>query len=352
MEKRFGAVLLSLVMLFTSCCTARKKAEEEPTVPPKREGVALIITGAAARIPQEAALLEELDMRGLLKDVVFISGDSSGALNAVMLNGVLSGRMTWTQYKNILFSLKNEDIFLRSGKRLPVDTSPARRLYSRVVEDTFGYKTIGELPIATSITITRLKDLGLRKTAYRMCSKKINAESDPSLGLVDILMATSSVPVVFPPAKIAGATTIPDIDYVDGGAGEDYVPYAALLEFEKYRGLGVDKVYIVSRASDRVPELSEELKELGVNDHKFFDDLGISFDALANRKLRERLDAYREEAPELAERTYIWRPEFKQSFLLFDFSHLKDQYTATSDWAKTHDPVPLSEYLAAHPEKR
>jgi hypothetical protein len=28
-----------------------------------------------------------------LKDVVFISGVSSGALNAVMLNGILSGKM-------------------------------------------------------------------------------------------------------------------------------------------------------------------------------------------------------------------------------------------------------------------
>jgi predicted acylesterase/phospholipase RssA len=54
---------------------------------PKRSGTAIIMTGAAARIPQEAALLEELYNRQLLKNVVFISGVSSGALNAVALNG-------------------------------------------------------------------------------------------------------------------------------------------------------------------------------------------------------------------------------------------------------------------------
>jgi hypothetical protein len=61
------------------------------------------MTGAAARIPQEAALLEELYNRGLLKNVVFISGVSSGALNAVMLNGILSREMTWKEYKNDYF---------------------------------------------------------------------------------------------------------------------------------------------------------------------------------------------------------------------------------------------------------
>jgi predicted acylesterase/phospholipase RssA len=94
-----------------------------------RNGVAVIMTGAAARITQETALLEELDKRGLLKNVVFISGVSSGALNAVMLNGILSGKMTWNEYKNILFNLKNSDIFTQEGKKIPLNTSPARQLF-------------------------------------------------------------------------------------------------------------------------------------------------------------------------------------------------------------------------------
>jgi len=348
-----SAILLSAALCaLLSSCPRRDQSASGPAAPPERSGTAVIITGAAARIPQEAALLEELDARGLLKDLVFISGDSSGALNAVALNGVLTGRMTWDQYKSLLFGITNGDIFAQNAKRLPVDTSPARALYARVVEDRLGFRTIGELPYTTAISITRLKDLGLEKTAYRMCSRKINEESDPSLGLVDILMASSAFPVVFPPVRIRGVSTIPDIEYVDGGAGEDYIPYAALLEFEKHRGQGVDTVFIISRKNDGVPEISEELALLGLNDHKLLDDLGISFDAVANRRMLKSLESYRGKAPELAARTYVWKPEYDQNFLLFDFSRLKDQYDLTTRWAKNHDPVPLGEYLAGSANKR
>ena len=163
-----------------------------------RSGIAVILTGAAARIPQEAALLEELDRRGLLKNLVFISGVSSGALNSVVLNGILSGKMSWDDYKTILFNLKNKNIFVQDGRKLPVNTSPSRELYKSLVEDKLGYFRIGDLPITTGISFTHLKDLDLKKTVYRMCSRKINQETDTTLNLVDIMMATSAFPLVFP----------------------------------------------------------------------------------------------------------------------------------------------------------
>ena len=83
-----------------------KVKNSEGDFPNPRNGVAVLMTGAGGRIPQEAALLEELDKRGLLKNLVFISGVSSGALNSVVLNGILSGKITWEEYKNILFELK------------------------------------------------------------------------------------------------------------------------------------------------------------------------------------------------------------------------------------------------------
>ncbi len=314
----------------------------------RRSGVALIITGAAARIPQEAALLQALDERGLLKDLVFISGDSSGALNAVALNAILSGRMSWKGYREILSGLHNEDIFIQTGKKIPVDTSPLRALLTRVIEGEMGYTSIGELPIPTTITITRLNGLGLEKTAFRMCSKKINAESDPSLSLVDILMASTAFPVVFPPARIRNAVTIPNTEYVDGGAGEDYVPFEALLEFERARGKGVERVYIVSRKDDTVPEISEELRGLGVNDYGVFDRIGISMDSVASRRLAQHLMVYVKAAPELAAHTFIWKPDFPGSFLLFNFNALEAQWAATEAWAAINAPISLEQYLAEH----
>jgi predicted acylesterase/phospholipase RssA len=310
-----------------------------------RKGVAVILTGAAARIPQEAALLEELDKRGLLKNVVFISGVSSGALNAVMLNGIISKKITWWDYRKILYGIKNSNVFEQYSHSFPLNTSPLRELYTRIFEKRLGYYTIGDLPVTTAISFTNIKKLPLKRTVYRMCSRKINEETDTTLNLVDILMASSAFPIVFQPARIKNATTIPDVEYIDGGVGDDQVPFHALLEFEKHRGIGVEKVYIISRKGDSGPAISQELKGFGIDDDGVFDEINISYDTFLKRGIIKRLEEYAKEAPELVPLTYIWIPEFKEDFLMFNFENLKEQYELTTRWAKTNGPKPLSEYL-------
>lgn len=348
--KRIALLFILIVSIIIIFLFLRKKNPliEETVFEEPRQGVAVIITGAAARIPQEAALLEELDRRGLLKDLVFISGASSGALNSVVLNGILSHKLSWKDYKKLLSNLKTDNIFVQQGKHLPVNTSPARNLYKKVAEEKLGYHSIGDLPFTTSISITHLEDAFLKKTSFRMCSRKINTETDTTLSLVDIMMASSAFPIVFPSVKIKNATTIPDIEYVDGGVGEDHVPFRALLEFEKHRGKGVEKVFIISRKSDNVPELSEELQGLGINDKGLFDRLGISFDAFLRKGFINQLHAYSEVAPELITRSYVWIPELDTNYLLFNFDNLKEQYDLTSQWAKNHDPLPLSKFLISN----
>jgi predicted acylesterase/phospholipase RssA len=236
--KKSVLFLIAIVTVGILLATGDRQYKEfkESNFSKPRNGVAVIMTGAAARIPQEAALLEELNKRGLLKKLVFISGVSSGALNSVALNGILSGRMTWNEYKNILFTLKNSDIFVQKGKKLPLDTSPARELFKRVFEKKLGYYKIGDLPYFTSISFTHLSDIDLNKKVYRMCSRKINEETDTTLSIVDIVMASTAFPLAFPAVRINRAKTIPDVEYVDGGVGDDHVPFHALLEFEKMRG--------------------------------------------------------------------------------------------------------------------
>jgi predicted acylesterase/phospholipase RssA len=349
--KRLGIIVLLFILTFCLLMALpgrKKKPVPEKSLVSSRNGVAVILTGAAARIPQEAALLEELDRRGLLKNLVFISGVSSGALNSVMLNGILSHKITWEQYREILYNLKNSDIFIREKGKIPVNTAPARELYKKIFEDRLGYKTIGDLPVPTAISFTHLHDMDMRKTVYRMCSRKINPESDTTLSLVDIVMASSAFPLVFPPVRIPDVTTIPDEEYVDGGIGEDHVPYKALLEFEQYRGEGVAKVYIVSRKNDSIPEVSEELQGLGINDKGLFDKLGFSIDAILAKGILRHLEDYAEDAPKLLPITDVWIPGFKEDFLLFNFDNLKEQYEITSQWARSNDPMSLGDYLVPH----
>ena len=338
-------LVLATVLSFHNRC---EPSVQKTNYPKPRNGVAVILTGAAARIPQEAALLEELDRRGILKDLVFISGVSSGALNSVVLNGILSGKISWEDYKNILFNLRNQDVFIQDKRKIPVNTAPVRKLFQSVVEDKLDYMNIGDLPIFTSISITHVKDLDLKKTVYRLCSRKINEESDTTLNLVDVMMASTSFPVVFPSIRIKNVKTIPDVNYVDGGVGEDQVPYHALLEFEKFRGAGVETVYIISRKSDSIPELSEELKGLGINDKGLFDKLGVSLDAMLSKGIVKKVESFVASEPDLRPNIYIWIPDFSANFMLFDFNSLKEQYLLTSQWARTHDPVPVDDFLSKY----
>jgi predicted acylesterase/phospholipase RssA len=345
MKKLAIPLILILVIVIYSILASLKKDDTKGEIFQKRSGTAIIMTGAAARIPQEAALLEELYNRGLMNNVVFISGVSSGALNSVALNGILSGKMTWDEYKKILFGIRNSDIFIQEGKKLPVNTDPERQLLINVAEKRLGFHTIGDLPFMTEISITNLKDLDMKAKVYRMCSRKINDDTDLSLSIVDILMASTSFPVAFPPVRIKNVKTIPDVEYVDGGVGDDHIPYQALLEFEKYRGEGVKRIYIISRKSDSIPAISEELSALGINDRKIFDDLGVSFDNIMKKGFIKRLKDFSREAPELIPLTYIWVPDFKKDFLMFNFDKLQEQYDLTTSWAKTHEPILLEKYL-------
>jgi predicted acylesterase/phospholipase RssA len=344
-------ILASLLVLALLLFIPGKDKITEPPVR-KRSGTAIIMTGAAARIPQEAALLEELYNRKLLNNVVFISGVSSGALNSVALNAILSNKITWEEYKAILFAIKNSDIYIQEGRKLPVNTEPERELLTNIVEKKLGYHAIGDLPFMTEISITNLKAFNLQKKIYRMCSRKINEETDTTLSIVDLLMASSSIPIAFPEVRIRDVYTIPDVKYVDGGVGDDHLPYHALLEFERKRGIGVEKVYIISRKSDSIPAVSEELKVLGINDRKLFDDLGVSIDDIMKKGIIKRLKALKTEAPELVPLTYIWIPDFHRDFLMFNFDNLKEQYTMTTEWARNNNPVPMEEYLKPYYNER
>lgn len=315
------------------------------------EGTAVLITGAAARIPQEAALLESLYNNGMLHHVVFIAGVSSGALNTVMLNAILTKKITWNEYRNILFNINDSDIYRSKDKKLPVDTAPLKSLLTSILHDKLGYFRIGDLPVPSAISITDIDILKLIRRNYRLSNLKINPESDPSLDLVEILMASTAFPIVFPGVRIDNAPTLPDHDFIDGGLVDDHVPYTSLLQFIKYRGQSVDTVIIVSRKSVLHPDLSEELLTLGINDKGLMDKLGISPEDFLMSAFIKGLRSLQKEAPDLAKRTLVYIPDFEQNFLMLNFNDLEEQYRTTSEWAARNKPVSLEQFLNSEEKK-
>jgi predicted acylesterase/phospholipase RssA len=342
MKIRITALTIISVLFLQGCNSTQSQPRQ--LLPP--DGTAIIITGAAARIPQEAALLEQLYNEGQLNDVVFISGASSGALNTVMLNAILSKKITWKQYIGWLDKIRNNDIYISEGRKLPVDIEPLRHFLTRIVNDSLGYYQMKDLPITSAISITDINMLGMHKKNYRLSNKKINSESDSNLNIVDVLMASTAFPLVFPEERIPNATTLPDHSFADGGIGDDHIPFEGLLDFIRYREQSVKQVIIVSRKSDLEPDVSEELKTLGITDKGFFDKLGISLDEILYKGFIKAMKTMQKEAPELANRTMVYIPDFPNNFLLLDFNDLTEQYNVTKSWAQKHNPVPMEEYLS------
>ena len=343
-------ILLVLIYVGILINTILARPEIETHSYQKRSGTAIVITGAAARIAQEAALLEQLHKTGWLNKVSFISGSSSGALNTVMLNAIIENKISWKSYDSLLFSLTNDDIFIRTGRSLPVDNTPYYNLLTRVINDTLGYRHLGDLPIASAISISDISALPPHSKTYRLSNVKINDESNPNFNLVEALMASSAIPFIFPPARFKEPFGLPNSSFVDGGLADDHLPFESVLQFEKYRNIGVDTLIIVSRKCDTKPGINDEIQNFGNNDSRIQAKLGIWLENIAKNNFIKSMKEIQQEYPELAARTYVNIPDFPDNFPLLNFNYMKEQYEVTSAWAMSHKPIKLDQYLAENAE--
>ena len=115
-------VLLFFVFLIALGCSKSKEETINPI--PFGGGKAILISGAGGKIPQLISLLRAMEEKGNLKGIKFIGGLSSGSIVSVLLNGVLSKKITWDEIYDFLDKLKNPDIFTANGT-LPVNISPS-----------------------------------------------------------------------------------------------------------------------------------------------------------------------------------------------------------------------------------
>lgn len=312
------------------------------------KGTAIVIAGAASRIPQEAALLEQLDKTGWLKNVTFISGVSSGALNTVMLNAIITGKFTWERYKKILFSLSNEQIYLKHKKKIPFDTKPLNYLLMKIIHDSLGYSVIGDLPIPSAVSAIGIKVRSLEFRTMRFSNKPLNPESNSGYDLVDVLMASTAIPAVFPPVKIKNAPDFPDLTFIDGGAAEDHLPYEALIQYINYSGKSPERLVIVNKKYDSEDGIRQELEAMGLKDNRLMQRLGLFMHQYTENAFMTKLQELQKHHPDLASRTYVYTPEFGKDFALLNFNAMKEQYDLASDWAKNNQPEFLSQYLSKH----
>jgi predicted acylesterase/phospholipase RssA len=311
--------------------------------------IGFAISGAASRIAQEMVLLKHLVQgrafhesqdRPIIPDV--ISGSSSGALNAVALNAILlcegltgttprDCEFNWESYQEHLSGLGNHDVYVGGGiipeamkivrQGAIFDTRPLRELLELLVNEQMNFYSLGDLPVKTYISVVE-RDTG---HVHRLCS-----QTHEDLSIVDVLMASTSIPVAFPPQHLVVPGSQKPVPCFDGGVGVDGIPVNALRD-ERCEDLYVIRpmAYDPHKPSNKTSHLARfQIVSTAVRASEYLRESLLSF-ALC-RAVRYA-----------GSTAYCYMPKLSYNYNLLDFACGREQIEETLRWVEDPGNTPL-----------
>ncbi len=316
---------------------------------------AILLTGAAARISQEVAMLDQLMAhKGLVidQDDTMLAGFSSGSLNVLALNGCFrkDQPLSWEDYykKEVLWPLKTSDVF--TFKLPPFNTDPLRHKLDSVLKK-FGYANLEDLPFYSWVLTFSKREL---ETLWA-CSKN---KAESGVILSDLFMSSTAIPVVFPGQKI-GVTKglksdFPGGKFLDGGTGGQF------KRFDEHLGKYVldhgsfEEMYIISpmRAKDEdqiEDHLTKTTEKHGISLN--LDSISLSSISIHSfNKFLKKLQRWNaDHKVPLARNIYVSIPNVDENFSMLNFDIEKEEYDAVMAWANKnpdHIAMPLDEYIS------
>ncbi len=387
--------------------------------------VGFVIAGAAALIPQELALAKTL-IEGLNPQwggpVVpqILAGTSSGSLSATILNGVLQwkagkGTFDWKTMEDVIFSLKNKDIYKNSvlldpavmqevgyigdvffqiapvisdvvniiltwtgsenvlekimdtikdsGKLLSdvstefkdiqksfqnlgeleghvldiittiagiwkngyiLDTSPLKDTLTKYFKgkDYLGYDRLGDMYLHTFISA--VNDINGQ-------TKRFNSQDpvDAQQDIVNVLMASTAIPVIFP------NHTVGTTPYIDGGTGTDNIPVEDLVSCGKF-----DEIYVIAPKNSALLEgFQHIMPQMPLLSNGLF-AINVSHTAITPYQLARTLALLKKNG-----KAYFYMPAIEKDYNPLNFDLMQPQYEETLAWAQKNRPVGVAEFL-------
>ncbi len=321
---------------------------------------ALLLTGAAARISQEVAIIDQLiDQKNLTisEERTMVAGFSSGALNAMAINACFrkEAPLSWDDYykKEILFQLKTEDVFLRK-KLLPYNTKPLRSLIEQFIEKA-DFNMLSDLPYHTYIlafNIFRFKTI--------WANNRLNRNGYARLA--DLLMATSAIPIIFPDATVGKIgkkrCSIARPGYIDGGAGGSFKRFKPHLSKFINRNNTLKNIYIISPMREvSAADYNEfnallptpEILKLNLKDFKLLKGFLHMISMNGFDKFIEEFHEWTSARPTpVAENIYVCTPRLKENYPILNFDKQEEQYNAVKNWAIQNPKelaIPITDYI-------
>lgn len=318
----------------------------------------LLLTGAAARISQEVAILDKLiEQKGLEinPNNTMLAGFSSGALNIGAINACFrkDNPLSWDEYykKELLYKVKTSSILLRK-KRIPFDTKPLRDTLNDFLAKA-GIKSVNDFDFESFIVAfssRRLSTLWVSNLYNR--HKKVN--------VVDLMMATTAIPFLFPDQAIR---TNDDKKrrfvkgrFADGGTSGSFRRFEYYLKKYCKQQDSIDKIYIISPmrevSRDDFDEFNKliNLTDLFKVDSMNFKLLRFFLEMISQNGFDTFIKRFHKwtESNKIANEVYVCIPQMKENFPILDFNEQEAQYNAVCQWADEYPnqlAIPLSEYV-------
>lgn len=309
------------------------------------KGLAFAFSGAGGRIAQQTALSQTLINgtypKGTPLTPSFLSGVSSGALSMVGLNGALENRASggkagWTfgEWNDYVFNLQNNQVY-RTGPRGVIDSlgnlDDGYLLNNEPLEATINralvrlnYNKFGDLFLPSYITVVD------QRTGFnvRLLS------TDPlvsDLPLLDILLATTAIPVAFKARMIPQLTN--NTLFIDGGVGIDYVPVIPLLN----GGLDVTTIYAITPNKD--PNTGDNGDNSGVEQNGIIRNALKAFEIQGNNL---EIGALAILANSNAT-SFLYAATLNQTFSTLEFDQEVLQYDLAKAYGLKNAPVPITD---------
>ncbi len=323
---------------------------------------AVWVTGAAARIAQEVAILDILFDKGLKlsEDDTILAGYSSGSINLLALNGAFRKKnpLPWdTFYKLQLFNLTNDNVF----KLLPptgcslFNTAPFRKFIKNIMCE-LGYSNFGDLEFV-SYVIASQKTTKATNWAYN------RLDGNKQLNPVDLFMASTAIPIMLPPIEIE--SNDPSVDrkfpegyFQDGGTYGTFVNFNVILDDIRIAYGDLEEIHIISPMRENLDQTHDMIKnglvKAAIEKEKHegiiqkMEHFSINVGLKAFQEFIVLLDQYNTKNP-IAKNIYISIPAMTQNTPFLDFDAQQSAYNTTYKWltgaGKDQVAVPIKTYI-------
>lgn len=330
---------------------------------------AIFLTGAAARISQEVAILDKLmSEKGLepSQDDTLLAGFSSGSLNLAALNSCFKtdAPNSWNKYykAKVLFPLKTDQVYkFQPSRKSLLNTKPLRKTLDKFLEK-MKCEYFGDFSFEAFVMAYSREDKEQR-THWANSKNK----SQGNLKASDLLMASTAIPILFPEQEISSRGKDRDFpfgDFWDGGTQGTFKNFEKYMDEFIAKNGSMDTMHVVSpmRQSPEqegkfmLKQMREMQAKSGLEQEKadgILDDVKDFLSKISMNSFLKFLFALQDWNKDNSKikDIYVSIPEMERNYPIIFFGKQRKQYKAVKDWLELNPDklaVPLKTFLEAH----